>query len=88
MSFWERQILLKKGPSIIRFFNKWLSARNPVVIYRESIRIAYQCGAIEQSVVLLFATVPEPEYATFAKKNNSFDDWEFFFIEKIFKRSH
>lgn len=49
------------------FFKKCVASHNPIATYLESLRIACKTGELSHSVALLFATVPEAEYATFAR---------------------
>lgn len=67
VEFLRRPTLIEEWSLYHIFFKKCVLARNLDATYLESIRIAFQSGAIEHSVGLLFETIPEPNYATFAR---------------------
>lgn len=65
--FLKSPSLIVEGSPYHMFFKKCVLAGNPDATYLESIRLACQSGGLEHSLGLLFHTVPETEYATFAR---------------------
>lgn len=59
--------LVEEGSPYHKFFKKCVAARNHVATYLENLRLSCQYGDIEDFVVLLFATVPEPNHVTFVR---------------------
>lgn len=65
--FFSNPELANEGSSFRSFFLKCVAAHNPVATYLESLRIAAQYGDLGHVISMLFSTVPESDYAAFAR---------------------
>lgn len=65
--FFSNPELANEGSSFRSFFLNCVAAHNPVATYLESLRIAAQYGDLGHAISMLFSTVPESDFATFAR---------------------